>query len=180
MNGEGLTKVCSFIACAIGVVILLYGVSFWMQGGFSPWPSDTEFVPTATPVPPAYVYEPYVYIALAEESSRSRRHRVSVGAADMNPSDEYEFRVQVATHSAEGTGRNIIGFNRDCSETEWTGESSHSNEQRTDDLQTVVLYVCQSGGTGRITADLLRRETVHDSHTEPVLVRDFGVYFDVQ
>lgn len=174
MDKEWTVKVACFIASAIGGLILLAGVVLWLQGGFSFWSSDIWPIPTATPVPPGYVYEPEVSIVWVEESFKSRKHRFSVRATDMNPSVEYEVRIHASTDKTEDVGRNVTGFNPNCSETQWAGEfHPHTRENRTYDSQTVTLYTCESEGNGSMTVNLLSGGTVHDSHRESVKVRDF-------
>ena len=167
---EGLVKVACFIAAAVGGLFLLVGVLGWMQGEFSFWSSDIVPIPTATPIPPGYVYEPEVSIVWVEESFKSRRHRFSVMATNMDPSVEYGIRIHASTDNAE----DIIGFNPNCSGTQWAGEfHPDSRENRTYDSREVTLYTCEPEGNGSMTVELLGGDRVHDSHRERVRVRDF-------
>ena len=158
---EGLTKIASVAAAVVGGLILLWGVSLWMQGGSSFWSSDTQPTPTAMPASPGYAYDPVVSIVWEEGSYLSRKRTFSVGAIDMDPAVTYEIRIRASTEA--------IGFNRGCSDAEWTGEFQPSSRgNRTYDSQTVVLYICKSEGSAAMTAQLLSGDKVHDSHSQLV------------
>lgn len=174
MTRDVLLKVGCFIASAIGGLFLLVGVSAWIQGGIQLWPAEELTTPSDTPVPPGHAYTPEVSIVWVESSLKSRKHRFSLEAANMDPSVRYELRLQASTVDTEEAGRNVIGFNPDCSESEWTGEfSPHSRQNRTSDSQSVALYACGSEGRGRIRVELVGGGEVLGVHTERVEVLDF-------
>lgn len=173
---EGLVKVACLIAAVIGGLILLVGISAWMQGGFSFWPADTlPPLPTATPVPPGYVYEPQVSIdgRFAPELQEFAWYQLNVHGSELDPSVEYKVSLQARTDKVENPGENAIGFNASCLRTTWSGAFNPQSrgDPTRDSHRWIRLYACRSGGSGSITAELSSEDVVLDTHTEHFHVR---------